>query len=228
VYLALQMDLLKPLIQRHVQETSWESIAQLIDQAVIVSEELRRPVFAGVSCKAVDYLSIVDSMDRVNWEVKELMSQHSKYVDNLLRGLQIFAMKVDDVSARVVIPLPVHSILWEQIFRFCCRAFVDGFSNAKKCSNGGRGLMQLDFMQYLSKVEKISPVSLKGLPDREFVENYVKAYYMPHDIMEEWIQSHSEYTGKQLTALVNCAWQGNKKSKLRLQAIVEELDKTRR
>jgi len=66
------------------------------------------------------------------------------------------------------------------------------------------------------------------LPDREFVESYVKAYYMPENIMEEWIQSHSEYSGKQLISLVNCAWQGNKKSKLRLQAIVEELEKARR
>jgi len=195
---------------------------------VIVSEELRRPLFAGVSCKAVDYQSIVDSMDRVNWEVKELMSQHSVYIDVLLRGLQIFAMRVEETSARVVIPLPVQTILWNQIFKFCCRAFVDGFSNAKKCSNGGRGLMQLDFMQYLSKLEKISPVSMKGLPDREFVESYVKAYYMPENIMEEWIQTHPEYNAKQLNALVNCAFQGNKKTKLRLQAMVEELKNDRR
>ncbi len=65
------------------------------------------------------------------------------------------------------------------------------YSNAKKCSNGGRGLMQLDFTQFISKLEKISPIPIKSLPDREYVEMYVKAYYMPDTVMEEWIQQHS-------------------------------------
>lgn len=56
-----------------------------IYKAVIVSMELRKPMYAGVSCKAVDFPSIVSQMDKVNWEVKELMSQHSPYVDVLLR-----------------------------------------------------------------------------------------------------------------------------------------------
>ena len=64
------------------------------------------------------------------------------------------------------------------------------FSAARKCSNSGRGLMQLDFTQFLSKIEKISPVPLKHLPDREYVDIYVKAYYLPDNIMEEFIQSH--------------------------------------
>jgi len=50
-----------------------------------VSEGLRKLTFAGVSCKAVDYQNVVNTMDKVNWEVKELMSQHSSYVDILLR-----------------------------------------------------------------------------------------------------------------------------------------------
>jgi len=137
-------------------------------------------------------------------------------------------MRISAISEVVPVSDPVRYILWEQIFRFCCRVFVDGFSSAKKCSNGGRGLMQLDFTQFLSKLEKMSPAPVKTLPDREYVESYIKAYYMPDTIMEEWMQSHSEYTTKQLTTLVNCALQGNKKSKQRLLALIEELDKVRR
>jgi hypothetical protein len=50
--------------------------------------------------------------------------------------------------------------------------------------------MQLDFTQFLSKLEKISPVPLKNLPDRDYTESYIKAYYMPDTILEEWIISH--------------------------------------
>lgn len=76
-------------MQCHIPESSWESIAQLIDQAVIVSLELRKPIYAVVSCKAVDFPSVAVQMDKVNWEVKELMSQHSGYVDVLLRVRKI-------------------------------------------------------------------------------------------------------------------------------------------
>lgn len=59
-------------------------------KAVIVAVELRKPIFAGVSCRAVDYPSIVSQMEKVNWEVKELVSQHSNYVDVLLRVSLLF------------------------------------------------------------------------------------------------------------------------------------------
>nr|CAD7572468.1 unnamed protein product [Timema californicum] len=64
------------------------------------------------------------------------------------------------------------------------------FSNAKKCSNGGRALMQLDFTQFLSKFEKLT--SIKPIPNREFVEAYVKAYYQPDTELETWIKEHSQ------------------------------------
>lgn len=66
------------------------------------------------------------------------------------------------------------------------------FSEAKKCSNGGRALMQLDFTQFLSKFEKIS--SLKPVPHKEYVENYVKAYYLPEIELEKWIREHKVST----------------------------------
>jgi hypothetical protein len=65
-------------------------------------------------------------MEKVNWEVKDLASQHSNYVDVLLRALQVFSMRVSAISDIVPINDAVHSIIWEQVFRFCCRVFVDG------------------------------------------------------------------------------------------------------
>lgn len=66
---------------------------------------------------------------------------------------------------------------------------IFSFSEAKKCSNGGRALMQLDFTQFLSKFEKIS--QLRPMPHKEYVENYVKAYYLPDVELEKWIREHN-------------------------------------
>lgn len=62
------------------------------------------------------------------------------------------------------------------------------FSQAKKCTNGGRALMQLDYQQFLSKVERLTDV--QPVPGKEQVENYIKAYYMLETNLEQWIRSH--------------------------------------
>lgn len=49
--------------------------------------------------------------------------------------------------------------------------------------------MQLDFTQLQSKFEKIS--GLRPMPHREYVEAYVKAYYLPEIELEKWIKEHS-------------------------------------
>lgn len=70
--------------------------------------------------------------------------------------------------------------------------FLDRFSNAKKCSNGGRALMQLDFTQLMSKLEVLS--AIKPIPKREYVENYVKAFYYQETSLQTWIQQHTVST----------------------------------
>lgn len=62
------------------------------------------------------------------------------------------------------------------------------YANVKKCSNEGRALMQLDFQQFLMKLEKLTDI--RPIPDKEFVETYIKAYYLTENDMERWIKEH--------------------------------------
>lgn len=48
--------------------------------------------------------------------------------------------------------------------------------------------MQLDFTQLKSKFEKMT--LLRPMPHREYVELYIKAYYLPENSFEEWIKEH--------------------------------------
>lgn len=51
--------------------------------------------------------------------------------------------------------------------------------------------MQLDFTQLKSKFEALT--SLRPMPHREYVELYIKAYYLPENSLEEWIREHKVY-----------------------------------
>lgn len=48
--------------------------------------------------------------------------------------------------------------------------------------------MQLDYQQFLSKLGMLT--DLKPIPDHDYVETYIKAYYLTESDMEKWIQEH--------------------------------------
>uniref|UniRef100_T1J3I3 Vacuolar protein sorting-associated protein 54 n=1 Tax=Strigamia maritima TaxID=126957 RepID=T1J3I3_STRMM len=208
VFLAEQFEFLQKYLDALIPVQK-KTFLQQFSQIVLMACELRRPVYAIVAANAVDSVSIRNLMSNVKWDIHEIMDQHSPYVDILLREIQVFSMRLADVSKAVAIPREAYNILWECCIRITNRTLVEGFSSAKKCSNEGRALMQLDFQQFLNKLEKIT--ELRPIPDKDYVEVYMKAYYLPEESLEEWIKNHKEYSNRQIIALLNCLSHINKK-----------------
>ena len=129
------------------------------------------------------------------------------------------------LQARLATEVPVsknlQDNLWEIATLVCCQTFVDGFSAAKKCTNEGRALMQLDFRQFVLKLEKLSGV--KPLPHQQFVSIYIKAYYIPESELGAWVEQHPEYTAVQLRALVASNSSSNNKTKQKLNSLINDL-----
>ena len=135
-----------------------------------------------------------------------------------MQDLQVFVMRLEEINSAIRVPSEVVTSLWYSLAEVLSEIFVDGyvfsvlpqqslvimamcktklilpyrFSNAKRCSNGGRALMQLDFTQLMSKLEVLS--AIKPIPKREYVENYVKAFYLPETHFQSWIQEHKVST----------------------------------
>jgi len=72
-------------------------------------------------------------------------------------------------------------------------------------------------------------LTCRPIPNREFVEAYIKAYYLTESDLETWMQSHPEYSSKQLASLVSCSAasysvaSGNKKTKQKMLSLIDEL-----
>ncbi|KAK4020220.1 hypothetical protein OUZ56_002217 [Daphnia magna] len=116
-----------------------------------------------------------------------------------------------------ILPPEIYNILWDQILRACYHTLLDG-----KCTNEGRALMQLDFRHFQVKVESLT--RLRPLPDPHIVETYIKAYYLPENSLEKWIQEQTEYTPRQMMNLLQYVSQGSKKIRLNLTSFMEDLD----
>ncbi|KAH9518838.1 Syndetin [Bulinus truncatus] len=226
MFLAKQLDHLHPYLEELIPINKKTFLSQFYSQTINMAGELRRPVYGVVSSLSVSYESVLQQMNTVRWDVKEIMSQHNTYIDSLLKCFNDLNAKLEDVDKRVPLPKVVVNLFWEQCVRSANRTFVEGFASAKKCSNEGRALMQLDFQQFLTKLDQI--IELRPIPDKEFVEVYIKAYYLPESQLECWINDHKEYSTKQLLALVNSVDHLSRKSRQKLTNIIEEADKGRR
>ncbi|XP_064613648.1 LOW QUALITY PROTEIN: syndetin-like [Liolophura sinensis] len=226
MFLAAQFEFLHPHLDAMIPPNKKAFLHQFYSQTVEMCHELRRPIYGSVAAQAIDYDKLQQLMSAVKWDVKEIMSQHNVYVDVILKEFSSFEKRMVEILKQVPLPKAVHDTLWEQCVRIANRTFVEGYASAKKCTNEGRALMQLDFQQYITKLEKLTDV--RPLPDRDFVESYIKAYYLPEAQLEQWVREHKVYSPKQLIALVNCIDHISKKARQRLTNIVEELDKPRR
>ncbi|XP_051527044.1 syndetin isoform X1 [Myxocyprinus asiaticus] len=228
VFLAEQFEFLQPHLDTMMPSAKKPFLQQFYSQTVSTASELRKPIYWIVAAKAIDYEQMLLLMAGVKWDIKEIMSQHNVYVDVLLKEFEKFNQRLGDVSKIVRIPLPVSNVLWEHCIRLANRTLVEGYANVKKCSNEGRALMQLDFQQFLMKLEKLT--DLRPIPDKEFVETYIKAYYLTENDMEQFIKNHREYSMKQLTNLVNVCLGShiNKKARQKLLAAIDDIDRPKR
>lgn len=221
VFLAKQFELLQPYLESIVAPHQRLLLEHFRDNTLAVVTDLRQPVYMCSASKAVDARTSLIAMSQVKWDVKSVAVEHSQYVDMIIRKIQMFALRLENICTRVSLNVVVLNSIWRMVSKFVVHLLVEGFSNASKCSNGGRGLMQLDYTQLLQKLEKIS--GLKPVPYQDYVDRYVKAYYLPRKGLEEFVMDRTEYSNKHLSALVACACE-NKKDRQALTAIIEGRD----
>ncbi|XP_062523224.1 syndetin-like [Corticium candelabrum] len=228
VFLAQQFEFLQPHLESLIPSAKRAFLAQFSSQTVSRAFELRQPVYRGVADRAINIDKILHMMSQVKWDIKEIMSQHSPYVDVTVQEMTLFKERLQAAERRVPIPQTATDMMWRHCIRLVNRMFVEGFSSAKKCSNEGRALMQLDFQQFLVKLETLT--NIRPIPDKQHVETYVKAYYIGENDLEQWLRNHKEYSTKQLQSLVTSGIGAHlsKKSKQRLLSVVDEIEKLKR
>ncbi len=207
-FLSKQLENLFPLIERYSNPNGNTQIdqntlttlnadnKQLINYSNILNEiitKIKSPIYLYVARYAIDYSLVLDSISKINWDLNEILSQHNQYVDMLLRQIKQFQQDIESLKEQFILPSLSKKIvnsLLEETLKLVMKVLVDGYSSVKKCSNEGRALMQLDFQQLIVKLEKICGSELRPIPNKDFVEAYIKAYYLPDSSIEQWIKDH--------------------------------------
>ncbi len=150
--------------------------------------KIRRSIYYYISRVAIDYTQITETITRVNWDLHDILSQHNFYVDVLLKQIQQLIVDVESLKMHLSLEKTTLNVLLEQCLRLIMRMLVDAYASVKKCSNEGRALMQLDFQQLIVKLEKICEI--RPIPEKDYVEVFIKAFYLPDSSIEKWIRDH--------------------------------------
>uniref|UniRef100_A0A0C9Q2V8 CCDC132_0 protein n=1 Tax=Fopius arisanus TaxID=64838 RepID=A0A0C9Q2V8_9HYME len=189
VFLGAQYESLRSYLERLIREKEDRGfLNQFYSQTIASAIDLRKPVYMAVVSRAFDVAGVLAGMARVNWEVRDVMSQHSGYVDKIQEEVLEMKRRLEEVGNLLPITRDIENAIWENVGHLITHTLVEGLSNAKKCSVAGRGVMQLDFTQLKSKFETITSVS--PMPHREYVQTYIKAYYLAENTLEEWVKEH--------------------------------------
>lgn len=62
----------------------------------------------------------------------------------------------------------------------------------------------------------------RPIPGVDYVENYIKAYYLPESSMEQWVKERKEYSVKHVMNLLTVSVHLSKRMRQKLIASLEE------
>ncbi|CAF0856483.1 unnamed protein product [Brachionus calyciflorus] len=216
IYLSKQLEDLFPLIEKYLPQKNVQNaeINNLEIYTNILKEtwKIRAPIYLYIARTSIDYNQLLESISRVNWDLDEILSMHNSYVDILLRQVDDLIKDVQSLKDLIPLNRKILNAILEESLKLIMKVLVDGYASVKKCSNEGRALMQLDFQQLVVKLEKLCDI--RPVPDKDYVEAYIKAYYLPDSVIEKWTKEHTEYQPRHIVSLLGIMSQVTKKTRL--------------
>ena len=171
-----------------------------------------------VSRLLLNSASFAHAVSAARFDAKEVGDSHSTYVDVILNSFRQFATKV---SVAGVTP-EVADVLFNDAVAATAEALVEGYAQARKCTNEGRALMSLDVQTLIAGLRDLR----KGAPppNLDMVSEYIRAFYLPMEDVLGWAARHPEYKVSQVVALVKSAADAQGWKRSDRKALIERIE----
>nr|CAD2188927.1 unnamed protein product [Meloidogyne enterolobii] len=202
-FLSKQMELLRPTLETLVIDKKRGQDLENFFNTLPATSDLLEATLGCVAAKSLQSAQILQQISLIDWNISEIPSEHSNYVYSILKEFESSKEILCKLSVYVHISEEVNFMIWSMMSMCTVRLLVRGYSESNKCSNEGRALQLMDVEHLFKKLEEL--IGLRPFPHRLYVENYVKAFFLPSDELNEWIVRHTEYTLSQTGALLNAS-----------------------
>lgn len=188
---------------------------------------MRNSLYGPVAANVIDWDQLKATIERVNWDIRELPSQPNAYVIDLLTQLKLFGEQQNELIRRQLnckVPKVADRQLWTDLSRFTFRTLIDGFAGAKKCSYGGRAAMRLDLQHLATGMYLLA--RQRPLPDQDLAEQFITAFFYNETQLEEMVRVRNRYSVRQVRAVIQCALADNRRARSRLLSMLEQQTQT--
>uniref|UniRef100_A0A7R9TZV9 Uncharacterized protein n=1 Tax=Prasinoderma coloniale TaxID=156133 RepID=A0A7R9TZV9_9VIRI len=194
------------------------SAEHFFSRTVDAAGDLREHVYKSVSRLLLNSASFAHAVSAARFDAKEVGDSHSTYVDVILNSFRQFATKV---SVAGVTP-EVADVLFNDAVAATAEALVEGYAQARKCTNEGRALMSLDVQTLIAGLRDLR----KGAPppNLDMVSEYIRAFYLPMEDVLGWAARHPEYKVSQVVALVKSAADAQGWKRSDRKALIERIE----
>eukprot|EP00735_Rhodelphis_limneticus_P011395 TRINITY_DN4484_c0_g1::TRINITY_DN4484_c0_g1_i1::g.7335::m.7335 TRINITY_DN4484_c0_g1::TRINITY_DN4484_c0_g1_i1::g.7335 ORF type:complete len:345 (-),score=89.19,sp/Q96JG6/VPS50_HUMAN/37.59/4e-48,DUF2451/PF10474.4/2e-64,DUF1664/PF07889.7/2.9e+02,DUF1664/PF07889.7/0.92 TRINITY_DN4484_c0_g1_i1:107-1102(-) len=199
---------LKTLLPPNIHEQLDVFYRDTVDECM----NLRRHMYKHMSAFLMNMDPIVEMIANCKWDLKEISTDTNNYVTRILDEFKMLHDLLEALSQKGCMPDDVKDMLWSIIIANTMEFVVEGLSRVKKCNNEGRAMMAMDFRYLQIGLEKYTRV--RPIPKKEYVENYIRGYYLPEKDFLAWVQKNrTEYTLQQMENLANIGVCANMKRK---------------
>ena len=193
-----------------------DDCASFFAQGEIVVQELHQYMCecCAIICATGCGLDPASMIRKVRWDSSKSLQSNdaSAYVRVILQEMAALRQNIDRLCDQGrAFSEEAAEMIWKSVVDTVMVRMVDGFSEVKKCSTEGRGLMCLDIATLEKGIKDIKGgTTLFGggatiVRGRLFVDAFVKAFYLERDEdVLEWITNHKNdnYDKKHLLNLV--------------------------
>lgn len=194
-----------------------KSVAKMYNAIVDELPNLRTVLYEFVACLLFDMDDYVKLLEKTNWELKDLGSDESAYMNRMVKALRYLNTQVErvktpsedqDAAARmsaeqgaVVVTDSVLELLWRGLINKLMHRMVDGICRIERFTQEGLALMNLDFQVLEQELKQLT--TIRPIPETEFSNGFVKAYYITsEDDILAWVKEHKEYSAEHCRGLV--------------------------
>ena len=178
---------------------------------------LRTVLYEFVACLLIDMDEYVKLLEKTNFELKELGTDESAYMNRMVKALKYLSTKIermktpsDDMDAMakmsaeqgvIVISTGVLEHLWTGLIKKLMHRLVDGICRIERFTQEGLALMNLDFQVLEQELKQLT--TIRPIPETEFSNGFVKAFYFStEDDVLAWVKEHKEYSAEHCRGLV--------------------------
>uniref|UniRef100_A0A914VNQ4 Vacuolar protein sorting-associated protein 54 n=1 Tax=Plectus sambesii TaxID=2011161 RepID=A0A914VNQ4_9BILA len=127
VFIGEQVHALRPVMQSLLSQAKLPFLQQFFAQTVSGVAEVRRAAYGAVATRALNYDHLLAQVTATKWDIGELRSQHSAYVDFLLHDLANFAQRLAAVAEATPLCREAHDILWDVVILCANKTLIQGF-----------------------------------------------------------------------------------------------------